>query len=373
MNPQVQEHTFSIADAPQLLQVNDQVAEQHLALKRQFMELVRSKVQEFLTLAGEESPELVAEFEEKLNGFSAAEQEHMMSIPAFLGQVFRNKARSAADKIRFWLEIIDRHIALRDRDFSHLEYPAFWTLDGAAFMRKQEDGDHVVFENPKLYDKIILDFFSAVNATLGSEDYLSIDNEHEVQDYSFEEAEELMDFLDQCLEPIHPSIESLLTNFSHVVHFRKSPVQSTSSSTNGGFIGRILICNAQLYQPELFAEAMVHEATHGVLFMINELNQWMPGTKEHNATHHHIPSPWTGNLLTPRNLFQACFVWYGLFEFFQSHFNLYPNTKVIRDRMELIQKGFRNLPLETLLPERFPETASAIEFMKTRVTGFQFA
>jgi len=373
MNPQVQEHTFTIADAPRLLQFDDQVPALHLALKRQFIQLVRSKIQEFVEMAREEAPSLAKQFERKLGSFSLEEQEHIISIPPFLEQVFRNKKRSAPKKLQFWLEIIDRHIAYRDQDFSHLMYPSFWTLDGGIFMRDQGDEEHVVFEAPKMYDKVILDFFSAVNSTLGSDDYLSFDTDDEMEDYSFEEAETLMEYLGKSLDPANPTVVSLLSNFIHVVHFRKSPGAATSSSTNGGLIGRVLIGNAQLYPEELFAEAMVHEATHGVLFMLNELEEWMPGTKEHDSNHHHIPSPWTGNLLTPRNLFQATFVWYGIFEFFQSHHDLYPNTKLVDDRMKQIQEGFQNLPLDVLLPERFPATAKAIEFMKTKIAGHQIA
>lgn len=370
MNPQVQNKTFSISDAPRLLQFDSDTPALHLALKQQFMALVRSKIQEFVDIAREEAPTLVKQFEAKLNSFSPEEQEHIISVPPFLEQVFRNKKKTAPNKIKFWMEIIDRRIAYRDQDFSHLLYPSFWTLDGGVFMRDRGDEEHVVFEAPKLYDKIILDFFSEVNATLGSDDYLSFDTDDVMEDYSFEEAEELMDHLDKCLEPIDEPVLSLLTNFIHVVHFRKSPTQATSSSTNGGLIGRVLIGNAQLYNYELFAEAMVHEATHGVLFMLNELEEWMPGTKEHNSNDHHIPSPWTGNLLTPRNLFQACFVWYGIYQFFQSYGAKYPDQKVVNDRMALISKGFQDLKTELLLKDRFPETYSAIQQMVTETSGY---
>lgn len=368
MNPQVQNNTFSISDAPNLLQLSSEAPALHLALKQQFMGLVKSKIQGFLDIAREESPSLVKQFETKLNSFSPAEQDRILSIPPFLGQVFRYRNTKAHNKIKFWMGIIDRHIAHRDQDFSHLLYPSFWTLDGAIFMRDQGDKEHVLFEAPKMYDKIVLDFFSEVNATLGSDDYLSFDTDEEMSDYSFEEAEELIEHLEKSLDPIHPSVVSLLENFIHVVHFRKSDNSATSSSTNGGLIGRVLIGNAQLYPPELCAEAMVHEATHGVLFMINELEEWMPGTKEHDANHHHISSPWTGNLLTPRNLFQACFVWYGIYKFFQGHIDKYPNTKVVTDRMIQIQKGFQDLPLDSLLKDRFPETFATIQQIKTEVS-----
>lgn len=371
MNSQVKNNTFSISDAPKLLQFNSEAPALHQALKQQFHALVKSKIQEFVDTAREEAPFLVKQFETKMSGFNASEQEHIVSIPPFLGQVFRYKNKCAPDKIKFWLEIIDRHIAHRDKDFSNLDVPAFWTLDGAIFMRDQGDEEHVLFEAPKLYDQIILDFFSEVNASLDSGDYLSFDADDEMVDYSFEEAESLIEHLEKSLEPANSSAISLLTNFTHVVHFRKSTgaASSTSSSTNGGFIGRVLIGNAHLYQPELFADAMVHEATHGVLFMINELEEWMPGTKEHNANHYNITSPWTGNFLSPRNLFQACFVWYGLFQFFLSHQTKYSNTQVVTDRMTLIQKGFQDLPLDSLLQDRFPETFNTIQQMKTEVSG----
>jgi|GEM_PF-3913844 len=369
MNPQVKSHTFSISDAPQLLQFDDEAKGLHLALKRQFLELVRSKIDGYLEAARQEAPTLVKQFEAKLSSFSPEEQDQIISIPPFLAQVFRNKNLIASRKVRFWLEIVDRHIAYREQDFSHLLYPSFWTLDGGIFMKDQGDAEHVVFEAPKVYDKVILDFFSEVNATLGSDEYLSFDTEEEMEDYEFEEAEALMDHLTACLDPVHSSAVSLISNFIHVVHFRKSAGMATSSSTNGGYIGRVLIGNAQLYTPELFADAMVHEAIHGILFMINEFIEWMPGNKEESSNKYDIPSPWTGNLLTPRNLFQACFVWYGLYKFFQSHQNRFKNTKAVTDRMEFIQNGFKNLPMASLLEDRFPETYATVKDLKTEVSA----
>lgn len=361
MNTTIQQSSFSIADAPNFLTFYPDSTPPYEALTRDFRALVQSKFDGFLGQAALESKDLVQELQGKLATFSEADYHRLIFIPPFLNKIFRARSMAPLDRVAYWMGIVDRQIAVRDNVIDPNKWPAFWTMDGGTFLRAQEGQDPIRFDAPRMYDSIILDFFSEVNAGLGANEYLAFDASDEMGDYSFEEAEVLLDKLTDCLSTSSQATIDLLKTFIQVVHFRKAiGSASTSSSTNGGFIGRVLIGNAELFEPELLAEAMVHEAIHGVLFMLDELNSWMPGTREDNAQNHHIRSPWSGNLLTPRNIFQACFVWYGLYKWFDAHRELLPNKALVKRQMDLIRGGFQNLPVEDLLPDRFPATYHTI-------------
>ena len=371
MNTTIHQSTLSIADAPKLLRFEHKAAPSFQPLIKDFRALVTAKFNAFLAEASQESADPVRKLREKVATFSEDEFNRILTMPAFLNHIFRARGATASNKVTFWNLVLDQQISVRDNQIDTSKWTAFWTLDGGTFMRSQgEDKDLIRFDSHLLYDSIILDFFSEVNAGLGGDQYLAFDSDEEMSDYSFEEAEALMEKFESCLAPTNARVTDLLKTFAHVVHFRKAVGSiATSSSTNGGYIGRVLIGNAGVFEPELLAEAMVHESIHGILFMLDELNTWMPGTREDASQTHFIRSPWSGNLLTPRNIFQATFVWYGLYHFWNTHLDAYPNKKLMTSRMDLIRKGFGNLPTESLLPERFPQTFETIQLIATEVVN----
>ena len=61
------------------------------------------------------------------------------------------------------------------------------------------------------------------------------------------------------------------------------------------------------------AEALVHEAIHSLLYMQERCHPWVPA--ELYAPVPRVVSPWRGRNLALRPFLQACFVWYGILQF----------------------------------------------------------
>lgn len=91
---------------------------------------------------------------------------------------------------------------------------------------------------------------------------------------------------------------------------------SFSSGTSGQFVGRAVLANAHLATTGVdhIADALVHEAIHGLLYMQEQQRPWVRDDALYGGTLHTV-SPWTGTRLPLRPYMQAAFVWYGLAQF----------------------------------------------------------
>ena len=81
----------------------------------------------------------------------------------------------------------------------------------------------------------------------------------------------------------------------------------TSGSTSQ-YVGRSLFCNAHLsgVDAELMADALVHEATHSLLYMHELCDEWID--EDVLTRQSVVESPWSGATLFIRPFLQACFV-----------------------------------------------------------------
>jgi len=122
---------------------------------------------------------------------------------------------------------------------------------------------------------------------------------------------------------------------------REAPTQFSSGSS-GQFVGRSVVANAHLskVRVEHVAEALVHEAIHGVLYMDEQHDPWVLDAALY-AGPMRIASPWTGNPLPLRPYLQACFVWYGLLSFWaQALPSGAFDRVVVRERLHVALSGF---------------------------------
>jgi hypothetical protein len=90
-----------------------------------------------------------------------------------------------------------------------------------------------------------------------------------------------------------------------------------SSLSWSAFIGKTALVNS--HSPELtsarIANALIHEAIHALLFMLDEIESI--GIESLEAGNTTIVSPWSKRDLSPGAYIHACFVWYGLWCFWQ--------------------------------------------------------
>lgn len=88
------------------------------------------------------------------------------------------------------------------------------------------------------------------------------------------------------------------------------------SSSQYSLPGQVLLRSSATSPEAEIASALVHEAIHQVLFVL-ESGERFVNEKALPAAHMKIVSPWSGRQLKIHSYFHACFVWYGLVTFWR--------------------------------------------------------
>jgi hypothetical protein len=126
--------------------------------------------------------------------------------------------------------------------------------------------------------------------------------------------ERLADARDLAAESSGEALDAVRA-LTKVLVLRIDPRRSFSSGSTGLYVGRTVLGNPHapgVTAPEV-AEALVHEAIHSALYMLEWEQPWVP--VELYTNDQRVLSPWSGRLLPVRPFLQACFVWFGLANF----------------------------------------------------------
>jgi HEXXH motif-containing protein len=200
----------------------------------------------------------------------------------------------------------------------------------------------------------------------------------ETRGFSMDETEEQVAALVRTRDAIASTSSEahrFVVTFNRVLILQRDPgaPEGFASGSTGQYIGRSFISNPQLdfVDEAQLADAIVHEGIHGYLYML-ELNvPWVLRPDLYETTPA-VYSPWTGNHLAVRPFLQACFVWFGLANFFARAFTqrTLPRARAYA-RLRIAATGFLKDELVSLV-ERYdnaisPEILSAIQSMQTTI------
>jgi hypothetical protein len=118
------------------------------------------------------------------------------------------------------------------------------------------------------------------------------------------------------LERVDCRLAAFVRRFTLVANLIVDADGKFSSGSTGEYVGRSIFCNVHLPAVDrgTMAEALVHESIHSLLYMHETCEPWVASDdlRTNDAV---VVSPWTGVRLPLRNYLQACFVWFGLAEF----------------------------------------------------------
>ena len=282
--------------------------------------------------------------EENYNRLNAKERKKLLQTPEVLNKLLWQNDFKNDQLNSFFSYAIEMEEAKSKKKFDYAEYSdSSWTLDGSFFINHTGNDNFDTFSTPYLSDtKIPIDCFSVYNR---------IDEEHMPKEwlsttYDYSEAEDLTDNLSKVYDGFDSIIKCLIQKNIYTILLRKIPEKETlfTSGSDGGYIGRIVICNGHTVEDSVIVDALVHEAIHGLLYMIDELNVWQPDRELSNKIGRTVVSPWSNNSITIRNLVQAIYVWYGLYNFWDKY-GLAISETYRNDRLKLISKGFLLLDL----------------------------
>jgi HEXXH motif-containing protein len=167
-----------------------------------------------------------------------------------------------------------------------------------------------------------------------------------------------------------PAVPRCVEAWTRVIVAQGDPSGRFWSGSNGQYVGRVMIVNADApnTDTEEIADAIVHEAIHGFLYMHESIEPWVLGKKLYTNAGV-IASPWSGTELPVRPFMQAAFVWYGLAMFWAQHIDGGPfDRERARAMLERSLAGFRR---GSLVDRLKPWQAKIRSEMTDAINGLQ--
>jgi hypothetical protein len=287
------------------------------------------------------------------------QKKQLFNSPEILNKILWEENYNYQDLISFFLLAIEIEKAKSTQTYNYKDFgDRKWSSDGSFFI--SHDGNNIfsTFFSPNLPETLIpIDYFSTNIRNVCQE---HLPKEWETSLYEIEEAENLTNRIIDIYEKFPTNVKELVKYNTFAILMEKMPSRENlfTSGSDGSYIGRVLICNGHTVEDSVLVDALVHESIHGLLYMIDELNIWQPTRLASEKLGKIITSPWSSNPLNIRNLVQAIYVWYGLYNFWQLYGTLF-SEKYRKDRLRLIEKGFNKLDLKPfeniLLKETYQE------------------
>ena len=142
------------------------------------------------------------------------------------------------------------------------------------------------------------------------------------------------------------SVSSIVANFVSAslrnIIVRENPFYNMrySSFSNSNYIGRTYLINlhcAHISAADV-ASSLIHESIHSYMYKLDRLMPLLTDVSDAPG----IESPWTGKELHLSTYVHACFVWYGLYMFWQlPGVEKYFSTEGVEYNRSLSYRGFR--------------------------------
>lgn len=195
------------------------------------------------------------------------------------------------------------------------------------------------------HDRVVVDFTS-----LNTRNNTDIASRDRSQVYSASEEVAILRRLNEALDMIErvsaPAFH-IIKDFVKVIMPLKTP-NGGGSTSQPRIPGRVLLRGIENNSSGWLASSLVHEATHQVIYILEYAGRWV--LEDVDAKAATAKSLWTGRDLPLHSFIHACFVWYGLTNFWSQA----QNTAVfepsdVKSQLEKAKGGFlKQNPIEVL-------------------------
>ena len=177
-----------------------------------------------------------------------------------------------------------------------------------------QHGSIQVLRAPILVDDLPIDFFSP-NVQHAKETSGSGNAPREFGEYANEEISEIVGRLQDAFSRIAKAsivAAQLIREFVKVIIPLKVP-EGHGSTSQPRFPGRVMLRGVERSDPGTLATSLVHESMHQLMYVLEYAGEFVMRLKrEEKRT---ATSLWTGRDLELHSFIHACFVWYGLVQF----------------------------------------------------------
>jgi hypothetical protein len=201
---------------------------------------------------------------------------------------------------------------------------------------------------PRFAETIPIDFASPNCATVQESD-----DKREYLSYSADEKAVVCEKLDEAFSQIERVSEAaayLIKQHIKVVIPLKAAQGGYGSTSQPHFPGRVLLRGVEICPPASLATNLVHESIHQVMYILEWGGPFFIEDADARAVR--VKSLWTGRDLPLHSFIHACFVWYGLANFWtQTAASEVFQTADVEKQLTRSMAGFVNQnPADQLTP-----------------------
>ena len=295
------------------------------------------------------------------------QQQQLLLSPAFFKCLWNSSEASRRDELAGFISTEQRRA-----DLPVLTTPSTWSARGDFMASQQYDEGHdgqIVRPPIRALGQIAVDFgsphaldhypaeFGLVAAAIG------------VERTAFTKIDGAL----SAMKSISSSAYKNWVSHTQVVAFVSTPAEPsrTIAMSTCELIGRVCLLNIESaeWTTEKLLNSLVHESIHGLLYKI-ELAEPLYIVRR-DAWRLKLVSPWSGRTLYLHSFVHACFVWFGLFKFWQLASR---SDLAWQCYLDKAQSGFlRQNPLDNLSEEARrcvqPDVLRMIESMTNNVVS----
>jgi hypothetical protein len=358
----------------QSININIKLAEKALMFNtNESQKLNNFIIEHFYNLVKIEFTKLIdkyPEVKEHYYSLSNQEQKSLIQAPEVLSMLFVSKESLYNVNIDYFLSrLIEAEKAKKTGTFDFEKFgESLWSADGSFMISyDRETSSFSTFEHPTLSNTTIpQDYFSHFNLINSKDkDHYSSEGLQPLL-YTFEEADLVADKMNRVFDNLNECFQDFICKYTNVLMLKKTRNDKLfTSGTDSRHINRVIITNSHTVEDEVIADAMVHEAIHGTLTIIDVFNEWQPSRKISKEFGKNIHSPWTNNLLTIRNLVQAVYVWYGLYNFWSTKPRNF-DQEYVEKRIAFIENGFKKMDITPYHNIIKPTTYTELSLIKSK-------
>ncbi|NEY34572.1 hypothetical protein GTU99_20610 [Streptomyces sp. PRKS01-65] len=287
-------------------------------IHRDYSDLVGRHLGKFITDVRSTRPDVEAEIVAKLTGLSEESLTRLLLAPETTRLLmWPDPARDASTVTEFLLRSVHAEMVREGRVAQPVVEP-LWTALGDTLILP---GGEVV-GGPSIKGVAALDLDSpyALGIDVQGIRFTLTESRAPLAGREREEALAKLSAAIEGIASVSSETSAFVARFTKVlVLLRDDRERVFSSGSCAQYVGRSVLGNPQFSAVDhaLVAEGVVHESIHGFLYMHEVQESWVLDDSLYSMRPM-IPSPWTGRRLPVRPFLQACFVWYGLFNFWSA-------------------------------------------------------
>ncbi|UIJ81835.1 aKG-HExxH-type peptide beta-hydroxylase [Rhizobium leguminosarum] len=320
------------------IRLTDRVYEQYLEV------LLRVFIEELSILS--------KEIQERFSTLPPESKMRLIEAPETYNLLVRRLRGDKVD-VRSWIaQSVEAEWAILHRD--HTCKPGTWSADGSfLFDKKTEvvrDSQGWIIggwrENVLLDRKIPIDHHSPfARRDMPVAEFRSVQY-GDPEAFRSGDERKAVDKIVKSYEKIRislPVAADFISRYAKAIVIRRSSHADGvfQSASRNAFIGQIVLLNAHAdhVDHEYMAESLVHESIHSLLWRAEILDHFLVDPEKEMGT---VTSAWSGETIYYYTLLQACFVWYGIFNFWNKVCNNHAvfDKKRAGELLERSRRGF---------------------------------